>query len=45
MNYVGIDFHKNYSFITEMDEAGAIGRQIKLSNDRDTLNPHYSYCF
>jgi len=37
MQYVGIDFHKNYSFITEMNEAGVIQRQVKLSNDRDTL--------
>ncbi len=37
MKYVGIDFHKNYSFITEMDETGAIQRQMKLSNDRTTL--------
>jgi transposase len=37
MKYVGIDFHKNYSFITEMGETGAIQRQIKLSNNRNTL--------
>ncbi len=37
MKYVGIDFHKSYSFITEMDEAGVIGRQVKLSNDHKTL--------
>jgi transposase len=37
MLYVGIDFHKNYSFITEMDETGDIGRQAKLANDRATL--------
>jgi len=37
MNYVGIDFHKNYSFITEMNEMGAIQRQLKLSNNRHTL--------
>jgi transposase len=37
MQYVGIDFHKNYSFITEMDETGVIKRQIKLSNNRNTL--------
>jgi transposase len=40
MKYVGIDFHKNYSFITEMDEAGAIGYQTKLSNDYDTLKSY-----
>jgi transposase len=37
MNYVGIDFHKNYSFITEMNEAGVIKRQVKISNARNTL--------
>jgi transposase len=37
MQYVGIDFHKNYSFITEMDETGVIKRQVKVSNNRDTL--------
>jgi transposase len=37
MLYVGIDFHKDYSFITEMDEAGAIKHQIRLANNRATL--------
>jgi transposase len=37
MKYVGIDFHKNYSFITEMDEAGKISHQAKLANDYNTL--------
>jgi len=37
MLYVGIDFHKSYSFITEMDKAGVIKRQVKLANNRDTL--------
>ena len=37
MNYVGIDFHKSYSFVTEMDETGVINRQTKLSNDHVTL--------
>jgi transposase len=37
MQYVGIDFHKNYSFITEMDQTGVIKHQVKLSNNRDTL--------
>ena len=40
MQYIGIDFHKNYSFITEMDEAGVIKHQVKLSNDRDTLTQY-----
>jgi transposase len=37
MLYVGIDFHKNYSFITEMDESGDVKRQTKIANDRTTL--------
>jgi transposase len=37
MKYVGIDFHKSYSFITEMDGTGSIQRQIRLSNNHDTL--------
>lgn len=37
MLYVGIDFHKKYSFITEMGESGIINRQIRLSNDRESL--------
>ena len=37
MDYVGIDFHKEYSFVTEMDEAGVICRQAKLANDPATL--------
>lgn len=40
MKYVGIDFHKNYSFVTEMDGAGAIQRQIKISNDCTTLSKY-----
>jgi transposase len=37
MLYVGVDFHKKYSFITEMDETGAVRRQGRLANDRVTL--------
>jgi transposase len=37
MLYVGVDFHKNYSFITEMDESGDVKRQVKIANDRATL--------
>ena len=37
MKYVGIDFHKSYSFITEMDDTGSIQHQIKLSNNHDML--------
>lgn len=37
MLYVGIDFHKNYSFVTEMDETGRVQRQLKVSNDHTTL--------
>jgi transposase len=37
MLYVGVDFHKQYSFITEMNEGGQIHRQLKLPNDQATL--------
>jgi len=37
MLYISVDFHKKYSFITEMDESGNINRQIRVSNDRDSL--------
>jgi transposase len=37
MLYVGVDFHKAYSFITEMDETGDVRRQGRLANDRVTL--------
>jgi hypothetical protein len=40
IKYIGIDFHKNYSFVTKMDEAGRIGYQTKLSNDYDTLKSY-----
>ncbi len=40
MKYVGIDFHKTYSFITEMDEAGTIQRQLRLSNNCNSLRSY-----
>lgn len=40
MNFIGIDFHKNYSFVTEMDEYGVVKRQLRLANNRDTLKAH-----
>ena len=40
MLYVGIDFHKKYSYITEMDEQGTIAREFKLSNDREMLTDY-----
>ena len=36
----GIDFHKNYSFITEMNEYGVVLRQFRLSNNRDNLKAY-----
>lgn len=33
MIYVGIDLHKNYSYITEMDEDGKILFESKIGND------------
>lgn len=40
MLYVGVDFHKRYSFITEMGEDGTINSQLRLSNDRESLTQY-----
>ena len=40
MLYVGIDFHKKYSYITVMDREGVIAREFKVSNDKEALT-HY----
>lgn len=37
MLYVGIDFHKKYSLITNMAESGRINRQIMVSNIPESL--------
>ena len=37
MVYLGIDYHKRFSFTTKMDEKGNILEQMKISNDRITL--------
>ncbi len=37
MQYVGFDIHKHYTFYTQMDEAGQIQRQGKLTNSREAL--------
>ncbi len=37
MLYVGIDFHKEYSYITEMDQSGVVSKDFRLSNDKETL--------
>lgn len=37
MKYIGIDFHKSYSIITEKDEAGKTLRQFRLNNDPSSL--------
>jgi len=38
--YVGVDYHKRYSFATKMDERGQIIEQIKLNNDQETLRAY-----
>ncbi len=43
MLYVGVDFHKKYSHITEMDEGGTISRQFRLSNERESLIQYVDY--
>ncbi len=35
--YVGVDYHKRYSMITQMDEKGNIVDQLRLSNDPSSL--------
>jgi len=42
MLYVGIDFHKNYSVITEMEEDGEVRNQQKIDNDRTVLKRYLS---
>jgi len=42
MLYVGVDFHKNYSFITEMDKDGEVKDQQKIDNDRTILKGYLS---
>ncbi|UCE17160.1 MAG: IS110 family transposase [Gemmatimonadota bacterium] len=42
MQYVGIDFHRDSSFISEMDEDGTVAREFKLSNDRESLTDYVS---
>lgn len=38
--YVGVDYHKRYSFATKMDERDQIIEQIKLNNDPETLRAY-----
>lgn len=40
MKFVGIDFHKRYSMITEMNEKGKHLRQMRLNNDPETLKQY-----
>ena len=42
MMYLGIDYHKRFSFATKMDDKGNILEQIKISNDRTTLKNYLS---
>jgi hypothetical protein len=42
MLHVGVDFHKNYSFITEMDTDGVVKSQQKIDNDRTILKGYLS---
>jgi len=38
MLYVGIDYHKNYSYATKMNERGEILEQLKFMNDSESIN-------
>jgi hypothetical protein len=37
MKYVGLDLHKRYLYITELDEEGKVIRQSILENTPETL--------
>jgi len=37
MLYVGIDYHKNYSYATKMDERGEILEQLRFMNDQESI--------
>lgn len=37
MIYVGIDYHKKYSFATKMDESGKILEQQRFNNDSESI--------
>jgi hypothetical protein len=39
--YIGVDYHKKYSFATMINEKGTIVEQVKLKNDPETLI-HYA---
>lgn len=44
MNYLGVDFHKNYSTVTIIDPKGKILQRLKLYNNKESfvelLNPY-----
>jgi hypothetical protein len=37
MTYVGIDYHKKYSFATKMDESGKIVEQTRFQSDPESI--------
>jgi len=36
--YIGVDYHKRYSFATMMDERGRLLKQVKIRNDHQSLS-------
>jgi len=38
MNYIGVDLHKNYSFIIRMNDKGDILQQMKVANTLVSLS-------
>jgi transposase len=38
MNYMGIDYHKNFSHVTVVDEGGQVIKRSRIFNDRDSLS-------
>lgn len=42
MQYVGFDIHKRYTFFTQIDDAGRIQRQGKLSNTGEAMTQFFN---
>ncbi len=35
--YVGVDYHKKYSYMTAMNETGEVVREGKVENNKDAV--------
>ena len=38
MQYVGVDYHKRFSYLIIMDEKGNIVKEGKINNTKESLN-------